>query len=432
MRKTVIALAALLLMSLAAPAWAQTKPGSSASSVPGAPGSEPAQPPDAGPNLFPGDVHVTVNGDSVDRAPAGGAARITVEVFNGGPDTVRDVTAHIRAVEGGTVGDADSAVADISPNASEPARFTITANESNCQDFAAFLITFTYAGGSNESKFGVPVACPGPRLSIENVRFAGGDGDGVPEPGEKIRAFVVLRNEGRDPATNVTAHVTVSGKGLTTTSEDLSWNDIAAGTTGESATPIVIDIPDDAPRQDPCPGPIFGVPPSGAVVSSDDSSGVSGTTSSGNVSSPSTGAPEPAPSESPNGVVEIQPAETGTVTPEPAPAGSVEPAPAPGTPEPLPAPAQTDQPVGMEMQVAVKATGYSETLGYGNGIACAVEALPATGAAPPQGAPAPVAEKATDARLAGSVRAAGTAGLPIALAVAVSIVAIAARRLLVG
>ncbi|MCA1831074.1 MAG: hypothetical protein LC663_06135, partial [Actinobacteria bacterium] len=313
MRKTVIALVTLLVVCLAAPAWAQTKPGGGASS---APGSDPAQPPDAGPNLFPGDVHVTVGGESVDRVPAGSAARITVEVFNGGTDTVRDVTARIRAVEGATVGDADSAVADIAPNASEPDRFTITANESNCQDFAAFLITFTYSGGSNESKFGVPVACPGPRLSIERVRFAGGDGDGVPEPGEKIRAFIVLRNEGRDPAVNVTAHVTVSGKGFPTATDDLSWDDIGAGTTGESTTPIVIDIPDDTPRQDPCPGPIFGVPPSDTTVSSDGSSGGSGTASSGNVSSPATGAPEPAPSDSPNGAVEIQPAETGTVTPE--------------------------------------------------------------------------------------------------------------------
>jgi hypothetical protein len=327
---------------------------------------------------------------------------------------VRDVRAHLADIYGGDVSDPDAAYGDIGADGTANGAFTMTAQKESCQDYLAAVMNITYEGGSTATKFAVPVACPGPRLAVETVTFEGGDGDGVPEPGETVRAFVALRNNGRDPARNVSATVTVSGKGIPSTSGDLAWHDIAAGGSERSIGSIEISIPKDAPRQDACPGPpVATIPPEegGAkdlpaddtpassdetVVSSDGGSVSSGGGSSAG-SPGSAGSGEPTVVEPEPGTIEPDP--NGTVVPEPLPAPS-------GEPEPT----STDSPVYLEMHLTARAAEYSERIDYSNGVVCALS----------EGTlGAPVEDVKRDAAVAGSKRSGGATAALIAVGLAV-------------
>jgi hypothetical protein len=441
MRKLGLFLISVLLLVPAGGAWAQDKP-----AEPPGTGTEPAPAPDEGVVLYPEQVVITVDGRTVDAAPPGVAVRVTVTLRNGGREAARDVRAHLAETYGGEVSDADATYGDIAAEGTAKGAFTVTAQKDGCQDYLAAVMNISYDGGSTASKFAVPVACPGPRLAIERVDFDGGDGDDIPEPGETVRAFVYIRNNGRDPARDVTAKVTVTGKGITSASDDLAWPDIAAGELERSSTAIEFSIPKDAPRQEGCSGtPAIEIPPEeggtardlpataddtpvssdGSTVSSDD-----GNVSSGGGSSPGSagsGEPtvvEPDPGSSEPGGPEPAP-EPGTVEPEPGGTVVPVPLPAPGTPEPAPSP--TDQPAYIEMHLAARADGYSEGVDYSNGLFCAV----AEGGAASKGAPDAAPLAARDTAFLGKTLPLTTqhnAGVDIGIAAVVAIAAVAVRR----
>jgi hypothetical protein len=435
MRKLGFLLTSVLLLAPAGGAWAQEKPPEPPNN-----GTEPAPAPDEGGALYPETVVISVDGRTVDAAPPGVPAKVTVTLRNGGREGVRDVRAHLAEMNGGSASDADATYGDIAADGTARDAFTITANKENCQDYLAAVMNITYEGGSTASKFAVPVACPGPRLAVETVAFEGGDGDGVPEPGETVRGFVVLRNNGRDPATNVSAAVSVTGKGIPSTSGDLAWPDIAAGGSERSTTSIQIAIPDDTPRQEGCEGPpVATIPPEegGArdlPATADDtpvaSDGTAVSSDGGTVSSDggsSAGSPGSAGSGEPT-VVEPDPG-SGTTEPgttEPAPGGTVVPEPMPA-PSGEPEPASTDRPVLIEMHLAIRASDYSEGIDYSNGLFCAVMETGVKGA-PATGALAP--DSARDAALRKTLPLAAhrNPGVDVGIATVVAVAAVGIRR----
>ena len=385
-----------------------------------APGSEPGIEPIATGSVDVEGIALSVGGKTVDAAPAGESVAVVITLRNNLENAAKNV--RVRAEqppEGVRLTDADATVGDLAPGASGTARLGVVVPEEDCNDFAGFGGEITYDGGTAPLKVGFPVACPGPRLSIENVVFSGGDGDGVPEPGETVRAVIVLRNDGRDPATSVRARVTLAGDTVSTQNDDLAWADIDPRSSARSASPLTLVIDDGAARQKGCegvsilPAPVEdrGSVPPDAAVSSD------GSVSSG----PATASDLPASSE-PGSAGGGSPGSTGTGTPtvvEPVPEpGTIEPVPEPGTIEPQPEPAPEDQPAEIAFKLAVSASGYETTLEYSNQIFCALEGRAVTDA---KGAPAAARDHA-----AGSTS--GGVAIPLIVAALVSAAAVGGRR----
>ena len=440
MRKAgVFGIAAVLVLTVGGAARAQVvdKP----TSAPGvAPGQTEPAPPDRAYVLDVQQVTIRSDGKVLEAAPPGEQVSLTITLHNFSDSTARDVNVHLDPSESVRVVDGDATYGDIGADDSKDGAFSIVVASEPCQDFAGVVGTITHADWTTPLKVGIAVACPGPRLSVENVTFEGGDGDGVPEPGETLRAFVVMRNDGRDPADNVRATIKVSGKGVTTASDELTWPDLAPGRSAPSSESITVKISDDAPRQEACPPmapdgggvPVSEVPPSdtGTVssdtpVSSDGSSPNTGNTSSepGSTGSGSSGSTGTEPSQ-----IEPVPPVTGTVEPQPAPApdqGTPEPAPEPGTPEPQPAP--EDLPVLVQMQLDISATDYTTQGEYSSGVYCAI----AEGGVPVPAKGAPAADLPLAARDSAATTSRGSTALPIVFTLMLSLGAIAARKLLV-
>jgi hypothetical protein len=399
MRKAAIFLTAGLLVL-----WSGTVAGAQAQDKPtSAPGSEPGTiepvPPDRAYTVDVEKVTLRVDGKVVEAAPPGVEVDLTITLHNFSKETIRHVKATLERSSVYRVVDAESAYGNIAPDGRADGSFAIVIPKDGCPDFLGIGGEVTFDGGTSGLKVGVPTACPGPRLYVDHVVFEGGDGDGVPEPGETLRAFVVLRNDGRDPAANVRSTIKVSGEGVSTATDTLRWADIAVGKTARSLDAITVKISDDAPRQDACPpmarddGGVATteVPPSDTPVSSDGSAPPGGNVSSGPASTApgyagggSSGSTGTEPSQT-----EPAPPVTGTVVPEPAPApdetDKSEPAPEPGTPEPAP---DQDRPVLVAMHLSITATDYSGEQDYSTGVFCAlaegVAPIPAKGA--PDGA----------------------------------------------
>jgi hypothetical protein len=443
MRRACIFLTAALLVLAGGAARAQEdKPtDGGGSSAPGAPPSTGTEPAPTG-TVDVEKIVLRVNGKTVEAAPAGATVEVTIGLRNFSDKTVDNVKLHIDPSEGGRITDADATYGDIAAGDGADGVFALVVDRDPCPEFYGLGGEISFDGGTAPLKIGIATACPGPRLSIQDVAFTGGDGDGVPEPGETLRAFVILRNDGRDAATNVRATVKVTGKGISSSTDDLAWPDIAPGEAEKSKTALTVTISDDAPRQEGCSGSprdggVVVIPPEeggtpvdDTPISSDGSVGSSGNTSnqpgSSSPGSAGTGSTEPAQVDpAPPSTAEPQPITT-TVEPdpgtEPAPPpdrGTIEPAPAPGTPGPEePAP---DRPVQVQLQMDVTATGYTNGLEYSNQTVCAYQ----------EGAPgAPAVDLAKQSSGARDGTTSNTA-VPIAMTVLLSAAAVGARWALI-
>lgn len=425
MRKWGIAVAAALLILAGGVARADDPPTN-------APGSEPGTKPiETGPI----DVErqaLTVDGETVTHAPPGESVTIVLTLRNNLDSTARNVRVHAeQPSQGVRLTDADATVGDIAAGSTDAARIGLVVDKDGCDEFADFGGEISYDGGTTPFKVGFLVACPGPRLYLENVIFSGGDGDGVPEPGETVRATIVLRNEGRDPATGVRARVTIESDKVSTQNDDLAWPDIDPGKSARSASPLTLVIADDAERQKgSCEGVSTLPAPSGAVEDLGSLPPDTAVSSDGSVSSePATAtdlsaSSEPAPAgggapgSTGNGEPFVVEPDTGTATPGPHPA-AVKPVPEPGTTEPQPEP--PDQPVEIAVQVNLTASNYKTNFGFSNRIFCAGEGRTVTDTKP---------VSASDARDDAAGSAGGGAALPLLVAALASAGAIGGRRLL--
>jgi hypothetical protein len=445
MQRVCIFLTAALLVPSASAAWAEDKPADRASSsAPGAPGVPPADgtPVEATGTLSAEKVILRVDGKIIDAAPPGVAVEVTIRLHNFASEIARDVKVHLEAADGARITDADATYGDLAPGDTADGVFGVVVGTDPCPDFLGLGGDLTHDGSTDPLKIGVPVACPGPRLSIQDVRYTGGDGDGVPEPRESLHVFVVLRNDGHDAAHNVRGTMTVTGKGVSSSSDALAWPDIAPGDAEKSTSGVAITIAEDAPRQEGCPGSPGGVAvippaeggtiPPDATVSSDGSVGSGGNASGepgsepGSAGSASPGGSEPTQIEpAPASTATDEPlavatATTGTGTVEPQP-GTVEPA--PGTPEPAPRGTEPapDRPVQVRLQMEVAASGYRTGLQYSNLTVCALEG----------GAPAPAFDASKRSLAANSAARTSSSVFPIAMTLMLSAAAVAARVVLV-
>ncbi|MFY9588189.1 MAG: hypothetical protein WAT66_12120 [Actinomycetota bacterium] len=421
-----IAVTAALLVLAGGVARAQEQPPDKPTS---APGSEPGIEPIAAGSIEVEGTALSAGGKTVESAPAGENVTVVITLRNNLEAAAKNVHVHAeQPPQGMRIIDADASVGDLALGASDTARIGVVVAKDGCTDFAGFGGEITYDGGTAPLKVSFPVACPGPRLSLENVIFSGGDGDGVPEPGETVRATIVLRNDGRDPATGLRARVTIAGDKVSTQNDDLAWADIDPRESARSASPLTLVIDDGAPRQKGCegvsilPAPVEdqgNVPPDTAVSSDGTVSSQPATASDLPASSEPGAAGGGEPGSSGSGTPTVVEPEPGTATPEPLPA-TVEPVPAPGTIEPQPEPAPADQPAEIALKLSVTASGYETTLEYSNQTFCALEGRAVTDTR----AAAPMASRD------GSTGSTGGAAIPVLIAVLASALAVGGRRAL--
>ena len=111
-----------------------------------------------------------------------------------------------------------------------------------------------------------PVEAPPPSPYIESVRYAGGNGDVTPDPGERLKVFFSLRNTTDQTMRDVTGTLVIKESAVTVVDGTASWPDIGPGTLQESTTPFVIQISDTAKRAERCVGGPIVLPAPGSDV----------------------------------------------------------------------------------------------------------------------------------------------------------------------
>lgn len=468
-RALIAALIALTLPLAAAPALAQTVDEPTSATEPAPPVTD----------IGPGGIEVTgtalsVDGKSVDAAPTGVEVTLTLTLRNASEDPLKGVAVVLGAPpENVRFLDDEASIGDLAPGESADGEFVFVVS-GDCFEFLGIGGEATFDGGSTPLKIALPATCPGPRLSLSNVIFEGGDGDDAAEPGETLRVTFELTNTGKDVAKNVRATVKVSGDGVKAAGTTLEWPDIAPNGSARNRTPMILTIEDDAQRQKPCeplPQPLpveddpgiavdgKSLPPDTAVSSDGTVSSGSGTAtgepgsapgsepadgggSAGSTGSDGTSTEEPGVAEGPPTAVDPQPSqvdpdpgqgstepapgtgggtEPGVVEPEPVPPDQIiEPMPMPEPVEPQPA---EDMPVPVHMTLAVSADDHETAAEWSNQMFCMAERGLATDATP---------LAAKGARDDAAPRSAGGATAPVSIAFGVSALAVLARRKLLG
>ncbi|HOX24864.1 MAG TPA: C25 family cysteine peptidase [Candidatus Krumholzibacteria bacterium] len=81
---------------------------------------------------------------------------------------------------------------------------------------------------------------------------AGGDGDGVANPGEPLAIDLVLHNLGSGPASGLVATVTSESPWIAVVQPEATFPPIGAGRTEAGDQPVVVAVAADAPDQQPC------------------------------------------------------------------------------------------------------------------------------------------------------------------------------------
>jgi hypothetical protein len=89
--------------------------------------------------------------------------------------------------------------------------------------------------------------------TIDDSPAAGGDGDGVLEPGESVRVDQPLRNVGSIAATGVSATLSTPAGSRVTATAGSAYPDIADGATQSNATPLIATMAASAPCGAPLP-----------------------------------------------------------------------------------------------------------------------------------------------------------------------------------
>lgn len=345
---------------------------------------EPVPPYEEGPLVLIA-VEVRAGGEAVDALRAGTDGRVIFRFRNEGDTDLRGAVLRLTEVwEGVTVGDSEARLGDVEAGGEAEAGFDVRIDASVCQDFIGLAGEIAWDGGSGPFKAGFPATCPGPRLWAEDARYEGGDGDDVPEPGERLRVTVVLRNDGADLATDVVGTLRIDHPDVRVIEGEARWPEIATQSSEASISTFVIEISADAERAEPCQPFARGEP-----VSSDDGGGASGSGGAVKIA--------PAPGAEP---VEEEPVE-GPPPDEPVEEPGGEP--------------EQDMPVPFEGQIEVRASGTTQTAYIGTMIACA---LYDAARGEPEPAPAEEVAAADDAGAkAGRGSAAPIAGVLVAAAV---------------
>jgi hypothetical protein len=322
------------LLSLSGTAMAQEK--DQPQSEPGT--VEPARP-------YFVDVSVSeVIGNDRGQVAIGEPTQVVLHATNTSGEPATGVTVKIAATPNATISPSTVTFGDLkAEGGTADRRVTVTiAGEKDCQDYTGWVGTLTSSLGEQE------------------IEFVGGDGDGIPEPGETLQVYVSYRNNGRDAATNVRATLESTSEGVTVSDPFAIWGTIPAGAVGRATDPFEISIASDAPMQENgCSwdgGEVIvddgDAPPPDQPVSSDGSS--TGTGSAGS-SSGSPGSGSAGASGSADGTA------TSTVAPDEAPDRAQDEAPEP-RPYQEPAPQDAGVTVVGQMRVTADEVSFEETI----------------------------------------------------------------------
>lgn len=363
--------------------------------------------------IWVSEVEVVVDGERVENAPVGRAFTLRLTFMNNAEESARDVVVRLSEMsEGWQVADPRVSLGDIAPGDTARATFEVTIPERPCEPFGGIGGTTASSLGEQPFKTGLGIDCPGPRLYATETIYRGGDDDGVPEPGERLEVYVVVYNQGRDPATNVSGRLAITAGDVEVIDGSATWPNIAPGASERNREPFVIKVADDADRAPECQpfvaedlpaeGSDDAVSSDGTVVSSDGD--VSGSTGGGTDGSAGQSEPGSAGSGSSTGTVEPEPAEPPADEPvkedppadepvkeEPPDGGTTQIAPdEPRKDEPGEPRAGSDTPVPFEGKIVTEASGQTFELFVGSGVYCAL--AEGTGrddlGAPAAGAPA--------------------------------------------
>lgn len=368
-RKIASIAVAVALACVASPAWAQESE----------PGSEPVTEPASFGAITYTDVVLLVDGRIVDAAPAGVRVDARITFRNDGEERARDVVVRLEEpAQGWEFIDGRATLGDLAPGDEATATFAFSIDPASCFDSAGFGATVTSSLGEAPLKVGFAMDCPGPRLYAGEIRYRGGDGDGVPEPGERLEVIVQVYNAGHDPATDVRGTLTIDNPDVRVIDGTSSWPRIDPDASERNETPFVIQISDDAKRADGCGGggPMItdGPPPEdtddsvssdggsvssdGTVVADDPDQGGGGSSGQSEPGSAGSGDEQTAIEE---GTIEPEP----PTKVEPEPDGTIEPAPDDGRAE-----EPTDQAVMFEGPISIQASGTTQDVWLSSGAVC--------------------------------------------------------------
>lgn len=312
--------------------------------------SDEVQPVDPEHALGIGEIKWISGGNEVDSVPAGRETTLRLGLMNFGSETFPSVTVRLGQAQGIQILVGDAVYGDLAGEQMAVRDFTILVEEIECQE--SYSVPVEVVSGADTFNLAVEfrAACPGPRLYIQNFEFRGGDGDGIPEPGETLDLYVTLANDGRDPSDVVTGTLDLRGEGVELSSPGISWPPITPGGQ-EIGSPVTVRISGDAPTQPGCEGPlplpieIEGAPPGAEPVE------VPPPAEEPAISDPGPGSTEPSDSDAP---VTSGQDRDGGIEPEP-----------------------SDPGVAVEGTIAVSAGAYKTTLEFSNAIACAfAESIP--------------------------------------------------------
>lgn len=237
-----------------------------------------------------------VDGRETYRIPRDVPVTLVVDVYNPNEEAVTDVALQFENRDGEIHWPNRNASVDrIDGYGSAQVEVEVLIlSRDECVDDDNTTGTITSSRGESKTEMYLPVACPGPRLYQSMIEYKGGDGDGSPEPGERLEMWVTYGNWGADPATEVRGTLTISSEGVRVIEGSATWPTIAAmnsdGVAGEATqtTPFIIEIAADAPTSDGGCGWDGGGPvviDDGTSGGGSDGSTGTGTSSGGSVSS---------------------------------------------------------------------------------------------------------------------------------------------------
>jgi len=233
--------------------------------VPGAAGAQVSgesggtEPGHAGGRIDVASVRMTAGGKDVSTAPVDREIELHVTLMNYSENTAQDVAMRLDSgTEGVRMTQSNASFGTIAAGATATGVYAFQVARAACTGWAGFVGSIVSSLGEDVTKLGIEVQCPGPKLAVESVRYRGGDGDEIPEPGERLTIDVTLKNYGIDPATGVTGSLSVQGP-VTVRENTSRWPDLAPGASAVSSSPFVIEIAADAELQQDC-GNTGGVP----------------------------------------------------------------------------------------------------------------------------------------------------------------------------
>ncbi|MBD3348638.1 MAG: hypothetical protein GF400_05525, partial [Candidatus Eisenbacteria bacterium] len=176
------------------------------------------------------------DGNSNGLAEAGEVVELDITAVNSGVTMATSVTATLSTTDSYVVlEDSTEVLGDIGPGSSYSGdaafRFAAMVDAPNEHD-AEFTIQFSE--GAREvwcESFSVRIYRPELRQARVVLDDSGGNGNGVPEPGETVDVDVQLLNEGNGDAVAVTGRLRYPGATVTVIDSTASWGDVPAGAT---------------------------------------------------------------------------------------------------------------------------------------------------------------------------------------------------------